>query len=314
MTPIQLKFESLPKEDLWMAQHGYDIEESIDIIRVMKRQEKKYSCRDYLSDAQFVVDEECRKIMVEWCYQTVDFFKLSRDSVHVAMSCLDRFLGMRQGKEYLMEKSLYQLACITSLHMAIKTHEPVQLGISMLVQLCRGVHSEEQITDTEVLILEALEWAVNPPSPKAFFQHFIAMLPRNVSLSTRRDLLDLACYQTEMTLSEYSVGALSTPSATALASVINALTYCPEVNAISCSLFFRSLGKSTGCSRHTENVDEIKEVMKIQLDHVNCSPSPKETSIKHSTIERRGSCAVRARNFKARITGNHLSPVGVMER
>jgi hypothetical protein len=168
MTSIQLSFESLPREELSIDQSNYDVQDSIDTIMAMKQQEKNYTCRDYLSESGIVVGEEIRRLMVQWCYQTVDFFKLSRNSVHVAMSCLDRFLCTPEGKPYLMNKSLFQLACITSLHMAIKVHEPVELGVSLLVQLCGGVYTVGQITNTEQCLLNAIRWAVNPPSPKAF--------------------------------------------------------------------------------------------------------------------------------------------------
>jgi hypothetical protein len=312
MTSIQLSFESLPREELSIDQSNYDVQDSIDTIMAMKQQEKNYTCRDYLSESGIVVGEEIRRLMVQWCYQTVDFFKLSRNSVHVAMSCLDRFLCTPEGKPYLMNKSLFQLACITSLHMAIKVHEPVELGVSLLVQLCGGVYTAGQITNTEQCLLNAIRWAVNPPSPKAFVQQFIAMLPRSVSLATRRDLLDLACYQTEMALSDYSVGALSTPSARAMASFTNALSCSPEINVPSSRMFLRTLGKSTGCTRHTKTVNQIKAVLQSQMNEVDISLVATHTPINCRIRERRSSCAVRAKTVQAGITGrHHMSPVAV---
>jgi hypothetical protein len=310
MTSIQLSFESLPREELSIDKSNYEVQDSIDTIKAMRQQDKSYTCRDYLSESgiNIVVDQESRRLMVQWCYQTVDFFKLSRNSVHVALSCLDRFLCTPEGKPYLMNKSLYQLACITSLHMAIKVHEPFELGVSVLVELCMGVYTAEQITDTEQCLLNAIRWAVNPPSPKAFVQQFIAMLPRSVSLATRRNLLDLACYQTEMALSDYSVGALSSTSATAVASFTNALSFCPEINAASSSTFFRTLGKSTGCIRDTNTVNQIKAVMQSQMNEVDISlvaTSTHTPSNCHSRAERRSSCAARSKTVQACITGRH---------
>jgi hypothetical protein len=165
MTSIQLSFESLPREELSIDKSNYDVQDSIDTIKAMKQQEKNYTCRDYLSESGVIADEESRRLMVQWCYQTVDFLKLSRNSVHVAMSCLDRFVCTPARKPYLMNKVLYQLACITVLHMAFKVHEPVELGVSMLVQMSTDVYTAGKITDTEQCILNAIRWAVNPPSP-----------------------------------------------------------------------------------------------------------------------------------------------------
>lgn len=287
------------------------------MILAMKEQERTYQCSDYLNQDDLDIDENSRSKMVQWCYQTVDFFKLSRNSVSIGMSCLDRFLCTPQGQPFLMNKTLYQLACITSLHLAIKVHEPVELGVSMLVQLCRGVYTSEQIIETEQTILEAIQWAVNPPSPKAFIQCFISMLPRSVGMETRRDLLDLAVYQTELALAEYRTGARNLPSVVAFGSLVNAISFCPEINSRISSQYFRTLGKSTGCTRHMDSLDDVKNVMTNQMHIVKESitthtdTDQKSTMIACHSRERRSSCAVRAQTFQARIRQQHMSPVGV---
>mmetsp|Transcript_19071 Transcript_19071/g.31102 ORF Transcript_19071/g.31102 Transcript_19071/m.31102 type:complete len:82 (-) Transcript_19071:19-264(-) len=76
------------------------------------------------------------------------------------MSILDRYLSSGKGKsaEALQNKHKFQLAAITSFYMAVKLHEPVQLGIDMLVKLCRGFYKESAITSLEQDILHSLEW------------------------------------------------------------------------------------------------------------------------------------------------------------
>jgi hypothetical protein len=315
MSWIKLSFESHPHEEFSVDHNAHDLEDSIEKIKaMMKQQETRYTCCNYLNGNGNSIDEECRKRMVEWCYQTVEFFKLSRSSVHVAISCLDRFLSTNQGKPYLTDKSLYQLACITSLHVAIKVHEPVELGISMLVQLCRGVYTPQQIMDTERHILTALQWAVNPPSPKDFLRQFIAMLPRSVIFSTRQDLLDVASYQADMVLSEYSAAVLGSPSAIAVASLINAFSFCPETNAVACNMFFRSLGESTACFCDTEAVNQTKAIMLAQLAEASASLSPKTIPFNCHVQQRRSACANKATNTPVHAIGHHMSPIAIMDR
>jgi len=309
MVSIQLSFESLPREELPIVENSQD---SLERVKAMKRQEKSYSCADYLNSGDAIdVNEESRRRMVAWCYQTVDFFKLSRNSVHIAMSCLDRFLCTEEGKQFLFDKSFYQLACIAALYIAIKVHEPVELGVSMLVKLCRGVYTSEQILETEFRMLNAIQWAVNPPTPKSFVQHFTTALPRSVSLSTRRDLLDLACYQADQALADYSSGALRSASSVALSGLINAMSLCPEISTTESSAFFRTLGKATACSRHTADVCSVKRLMQGQLEEMNSSITKQQSCIDCYSRERRSSISVRANTFQQRIMGLSMSPVAV---
>jgi hypothetical protein len=315
MVSIQLSFESHPREEFTLNV-GNDIQDCIDMILAMKKQETAYTSSDYLIQDNLDVDESSRSKMVQWCYQTVDFFKLSRNSVSIGMSCLDRFLSTPEGQPFLMDKTLYQLACITSLYVAIKVHEPVELGVSMLVQLCRGVYTAEQILETEQTMLQAIQWAVNPPSPKSFIQCFVAMLPRGVSVDTRRDLLDLAVYQTELALAEYRTGSQSLPSVVAFGSIVNALAFCPEINHRVTGQYFRTLGKATGCTRYMDSLIDVKNVMANQMQIVRVSISSETQTVQKSSIpchsrERRSSCAVRAKTFEARLRQQHMSPVAV---
>lgn len=309
MMPIQLSFESHSTDDLAMDQ---DVQDSVDAIVALKRQESLYTCCDYLSQQNLDVDENSRSKMVEWCYQTIDFFKLSRHSAHVAVSCLDRFLATSQGKPFLLDKTLYQLACITSLHLSIKVHESVELGLSMLVQLCRGVYTPEQILATEQTMLGALKWALNPPSPRCYLQHFITMLPRSVSNEARRKVFDVACYQTELALGDYNAGVLSPPSAVAVGSLMNALSLCKDISTSSSSLFFRRLGKATGCSRHMESVNGVKELMQhqIQISNMSSMDTEEDDVVSHS-YERRASCGYRSKAYPEHTMGQDLSPVAV---
>jgi len=247
---IQLSFESLPRKGLSFDQEKQD---SVERIKVMKCLEKKYVCVNYLSDDAIDVNEESRRRMVEWYYQTVDYFELSRNSAQIAMSCADRFLCTSEGQPFLLDKILYQLACVTAFYMAIKVHETVELGVSTMVKLCRGAFTQEQLLVTEQSILNAIDWAVNPPIPSSFMTHFISMLPRNVSCDTRRDLMDLACYQAEQDLLDYFKGALAPKSAVALESLTRAMSQFPEISQRVRSAFFRALEKVAAFSREMNN-------------------------------------------------------------
>ena len=107
----------------------------LDRINAMRSQEEKTNrCQNYFTS---LVDASCRKAMVDWCFIVVDSVDLSRETVGIAMSILDRYLSSGNGKsaEALQNKQKFQLATITSFYMAVKIHEPVQIGMGMLIKL-----------------------------------------------------------------------------------------------------------------------------------------------------------------------------------
>ena len=123
--------------------------ELTDRIRTMRKQEvTHHQCADYMRDsdsylstASQIVDEESRIKMCEWCYQVVDFCKFRRETVGIGMSYLDRYISTRQGRLALTDRKFYQLAAMTSLYMAIKIHEPLEMETSLLADLSRGVYT-----------------------------------------------------------------------------------------------------------------------------------------------------------------------------
>jgi len=148
----------------------------IDTMRA--REENTSRCHDYFTPT---VDSKCRKLMVNWCFTVVDAFALSRETVGVAMSILDRYLSSGKGKsiDALKCTQAFQRSAITSLFMAIKIHEPSVLGIKLLVKLCRGVYTERDIVATESEILFALDWRVyaSSTSPMEYVRHLVQLLP-----------------------------------------------------------------------------------------------------------------------------------------
>ena len=232
-----------------------DMNDVWERVEAMKNSQSKYLCEDYFNQKlseRLSINEECRARMCEWCYQTVDYFKLSRENVHVAMSCLDRFLSTVQGKPFLLKKTLYQLSCVASLYIAIKVNETVSLGLSMLVQLGRGVYTAEEITKAEYEILLAIKWAVNPPPATTFVHLFASMLPFNIESDTRQDILDLACYQSELAVADYKLSALTNSSIIAIASILNSVELLVECPKALTSIF---LHNAAGLAGHLTDIE-----------------------------------------------------------
>jgi hypothetical protein len=251
-----------------------------NMVMAMRRQEQSYVCGDYLSragqegghavlpvPAVVPVDEQCRSRMCLWCYQTVDYFKISRDVVSIAMSFVDRFLDKPQGRSFLFKKRLYQLACVTALFIAIKVHEPVELGLDALVKLGRGLYTIQQIIDTEQAMLLALDWRLNPPLAKDFVTLLVSVFPQDcLSSVIRTSLLEAACKQIDLAVACYGIGtcAATTPSAVAVASLLNAFALLPKtmiISATSYRLFLQYMQQLMGHTHHEETIANLRATL-----------------------------------------------------
>lgn len=137
------------------------------------------------------------------------------------MSYLDRYLATLEGRVALTDRKFYQLAAMTSLYMAIKINEPLEMETSLLADLSRGVYTDLQIAQMELEILRALEWRLAGPTPLAFIQHFMALVT-NVDTRVKAAIMDYARYQVELSVSSLDLVPRNA-SEIALAAILNAM-------------------------------------------------------------------------------------------
>jgi len=182
------------------------IEDVLGRIHAMRSQEEHNVCRDYLTS---LVDASCRTALVDWCYTVVNALGFSRETVGIGTSIFDRYLSSGQGKsaEALRNKHQFQLAAITAFYMAVKLHEPVQLGIHELVRLCRGLYEKGAIVEMELDILHSLKWRVcmSATTPLEYVRHFMQLLP--MSASTADVILENATKYAECAIANLAFSA-----------------------------------------------------------------------------------------------------------
>jgi len=223
-----------------------DNEDVIDRLLVMRKQEDTtYVCTDYLKTtmSSTMIDELCRSKMLTWCFQVADFGKFNRDTVVIAMSYLDLFLssGAPQAMDVIKTRKAFQLASMTTLYMAIKLFEPVEMDTTAFAALSRNIYTAQDFVKTEFAILSALNWRINGPTTLSFLEHFFALIPdRSVSCIMIREVLIPICKQyLELTLSDYYF-VTQKPSTVAIA-VLSASLEHVSLNSFNeterCSLF-----------------------------------------------------------------------------
>jgi len=202
-----------------------DEQVTLDRLRVMINQVQFYCSLSKLSNAALdkaTTTASCRMKMCTWCYQLVDYFKFSRETVQIGISYFDRFLSTDQGRKLPQDRSAFQLACITSMYMAIKVHEPMELDVSLLCELSRGCYSVSEVIRMEQVILHALQWRLNPPTATSFVKHMFSLVTSS-SIHDKNDRLRSALHQAELSVFDYSFVFTATSFTIASAAVSNAL-------------------------------------------------------------------------------------------
>jgi len=285
------------------------IEDIVNAIVAMRIQENTtYRCSKYInqrSTCGIQVDESCRTKMAEWCFQVSEYCKFSHETVGIGMSYLDRFLCTSTGRQLLHDRKSFQLAAMCALYTAIKIFEPTQMGIDLMAELSRGCYTQTEIADMEKMILGALEWRMNPPTPDRFVREFIRLFPSSsiTASETTTAISDISQLQISLAISEWDfVG--SKPSVIALSSILNAVElideyYCPTSAKMT---FISQIEKIYMASTQST---EIKQMRRMLLVSISESPSTKAIIQQHACIKNS------LVNKKKRQGSRALSPVCV---
>jgi|UniRef100_A0A7S4AKJ4 hypothetical protein len=208
-------------------------EQTMETIQAMRRQEElAYTVPDYLSclpAAAFTicnstpVDASCRFAMSKWCDDISDHCNYNRETVAIAMNCLDRFMSTASGQEILFNRSLYQLAAMTALYSSVKIHEQEAIDPQLMSSLSNGIHSAQAVEAMESKMLTAIQWRVNPPTAMSFVRSMIDLLPSDcIDSCSKETILDVARVQIELIVNKYEF-CTSDASSIALACVLNAI-------------------------------------------------------------------------------------------
>lgn len=137
----------------------------------------------------------------------------------ISLNLFDRYLATRGN---LCTGKLALLASLTTLHIAIKLNDPKKMKIETLAGLSRGQFTTKHIEQMEWKVLFALGWRLHPPTEYAYVSHLILFLPNETKLATRKEILELSRYLTELAVCDsYFVDV--DKSIVAFASILNVM-------------------------------------------------------------------------------------------
>jgi Cyclin, N-terminal domain/Cyclin, C-terminal domain len=208
---------------------------------MLSQEETAYHCRDYIlqdshHDPQWLVlraalathedlvmNRAFRSTMIAWSQQLIDFMGMRRETVEFAASFFDRFLQTASAHDALKDRVTFQLAFVTCTYMAIKLHEATAMSPRVFSKLSQGSYCIKQIERMERVILNAIGWRVNPPTPTSFAREILSLFPQTVlPAELKNTVYDLAKVQLELVLEDYRFVNIK-KSAIAVASILNAL-------------------------------------------------------------------------------------------
>ena len=231
-----------------------------------------HQCSSRRSQRKAVTPTSRGKI-VQWLYDCVDYLELQRECVAIAMSYVDRFMSTASpinGKslpkalhkkvaESKSDATVYQLLALSALFLAAKQSSKVSPvnNARVLVRVSHGSYSVQEIIEMESTLLSVLDWRLCGPTASSISYHLIALLSKsidrknkyNYKSSNKSDariasVVDFTRLQIELAVSDYSTSVLRSPSAIALASILNSMELL-DFTSHERTMFGRSLMAST---------------------------------------------------------------------
>jgi hypothetical protein len=114
----------------------------------------------------------------------------------------------------MTDSSKFQMTCMTCMYVSSKTQVDYKLCLTprQIEHLSCGRFTPEQIETTEMGILSALQWRVNPPTAISFVQNLLELVP-SYRLPERDSMLEVVETQIELAMSD---GAFVTAKASSL--------------------------------------------------------------------------------------------------
>merc|ERR1719353_1439436 len=147
---------------------------------------------DGYMDRQPDVNEKMRQILVDWLVEVHLKFKLSSETLFLTVRLLDRYLAAKTVK-----RSKLQLIGVTCMLLAAKFEEIYAPEVRDFVNITDKAYSKAEILDTEVCILNALQFRIQTVSPYFFLCRFLQVMKYGKTHTF------LAQYILELTLVDY---------------------------------------------------------------------------------------------------------------
>lgn len=130
--------------------------------------EKRFAViADYMETVQRDITHHMRSILVDWLVEVGEEYKLSSQTLFLAVNYIDRLLGIRAVNRHKL-----QLVGITCMLVAAKYEEIYPPTIQEFVYISDNTYSKKDVLNMESILLTSLQFNLSAPTPWEFARGF----------------------------------------------------------------------------------------------------------------------------------------------
>eukprot|EP00696_Hemimastix_kukwesjijk_P008155 gnl/Hemi2/20314_TR6735_c0_g1_i1.p1 gnl/Hemi2/20314_TR6735_c0_g1~~gnl/Hemi2/20314_TR6735_c0_g1_i1.p1 ORF type:complete len:429 (-),score=172.63 gnl/Hemi2/20314_TR6735_c0_g1_i1:261-1547(-) len=165
----------------------------LDVYNHLRSTEQRLRpCATYMDTRQRDITATMRAILVDWLVEVAEEYRLSSDTLYLAVHLIDRFLSLTP-----VVRGRLQLVGITCALIAAKYEEIYPPTIDDFVYISDNTYSRDEIIQMESFVVNVLEFRLTTPTAKLFLRRFIK------AAEVEHTVAMLASYFAELTLQEY---------------------------------------------------------------------------------------------------------------
>ena len=152
--------------------------DKFEFFECMRSSEVKYQKSASYLRKHRSIEPQMRAILIDWLIEISHAYRLHRETLHLSIEYLDRFMSMSQVE---MRVDRLQLIGLTSLYLAAKNEEiyPPKLSEFSSHMESYSSNNEELMKKFEIAMLKTLEWNISPVTANTWIQTYIQILCAN---------------------------------------------------------------------------------------------------------------------------------------
>lgn len=195
-----------------------------DILANMRAMELKNRPNSNYLQNQADISSSMRSILVDYLVIVTDDYKLSSETLYLAVNYIDRFLS-----QIFVQSETLLLVGTASIYLAAKYEENRTTDVNQIIYKVDDIYTHKQVLRMEKLLLEVLDFRINTPTANFFLLHFIRFIIVNTDndqVMTKR-VQYLSKYLSELTLQDEKF-LCYLPSQIAASSIYLAMHMCQK--------------------------------------------------------------------------------------
>ncbi|CAI8599295.1 unnamed protein product [Vicia faba] len=169
-----------------------DISDYLRTIEVKRR-----PAVDYMDNVQRCITTNMRGTLVDWLVEVADEYELLPETLHLAVSYIDRFLSIQS-----VNRSKVQLIGVSAMLIASKYEEITPPKAVDFCQITDNTYALQEVLEMEALILKSLNYEMGSPNVTTFLKRVVAIVSENRKTSNLQ--FEYLCnYLADLSLLDY---------------------------------------------------------------------------------------------------------------